>query len=130
MDCLIGPLAGASSFVCNATCAAEGDNSIMELKVCQDIVRRRNPRLPLRLFAAVSCTQCGRQAVCHYISCFARAMMLGKAALEDGQLLKDIAWARAHMRIISAWLKDGTGPAEWLESYARVAVRFPTPVTM
>ena len=26
---------GKSSFVANATCAAEGDNTIMELKICQ-----------------------------------------------------------------------------------------------
>ena len=29
---------GEGSFVCNATCAAEGDNTIMELKVVQDMV--------------------------------------------------------------------------------------------
>jgi hypothetical protein len=30
---------GNCSFVCNATCAAEGDNTIMELKIVQDIFR-------------------------------------------------------------------------------------------
>lgn len=40
---------GASSFVCNATCAAEGDNTIMELKIVLDLIRGRTPIFPLRL---------------------------------------------------------------------------------
>ena len=51
-----GPLGNSRNLVrrgnpCNATCAAEGDNTIMELKIVQDIVRGRTPKLPFALFA-------------------------------------------------------------------------------
>eukprot|EP00122_Pirum_gemmata_P019512 Pgem_evm1s18266 len=38
---------GKSSFVANATCAAEGDNTIMELKVVQDMIRKRTKLFPI-----------------------------------------------------------------------------------
>lgn len=46
---------GAGSFVCNATCSAEGDNTIMEMKVVGDIVKHGAPllRCPLDSYSGV-----------------------------------------------------------------------------
>ena len=122
---------GHESFLPYATSAAEGDNTIMELKVVQDIVRGRTAKLPLALMATVMCCQAGRRAICFYLERFARAMVLHKAAMRDGQLLRDIAWARAHMRVIAVWLASYSGDADrmsWLESYSRIAMKFPVPL--
>ena len=57
-------------------------------------------------------------------------MLLRRRALKDGALLRDIAWSRAHMRVIDAWLAATAGSPsrrDWLQSYERVLVRFPTP---
>ena len=133
-----GSRLGAESFLPNATSAAEGDNTIMELKVVQDIVRGRTAKLPLGLMLRVSWGHAaGRRAAATYAARFARAMALRKRALKDGALLRDIAWSRAHMKVIDVWLRRGGGDvfgaaerARWLDSYSRVAVRFPVPTQM
>jgi hypothetical protein len=52
--------------------------------------------------------------------------------MKDGQLLKDLAWARVHLRVIDVWLNHAAGEGErgagWLESYERVLMRFPAPL--
>jgi acyl-CoA oxidase len=128
---LANSMMGAESFLPNATSAAEGDNTIMELKIVQDIVRGRTPKLPFGLMWRVSGTSSGRTAAAVYVERFARAMFLQKRAMEDGQLLRDIAWARAHLRVIDVWIKENRDNAErldWLESYSHVLLRFPVPV--
>lgn len=121
---------GESSFVCNATCAAEGDNTIMELKIVQDLFRGRTTLLPWSLlFRTFMQTGVGRRVVIAYLYRVAKAMILREGALKDGQLLKDIAWCRAHLLIIDTWMKDGQQPREWLEgAYSDVLVKFPMPV--
>jgi len=123
-------LGGEESFMPNATCAAEGDNTIMELKIVQDIVRGRTSKVPLGLMWRICGDTRGRSATTAYLTFFARAMLLGKKALQDGQLLKDIANARAHMRVIDVWLqsKKSTlpGAGRWLSSYDDVILNFPT----
>lgn len=129
---------GDASFLPNATSAAEGDNTVMELKVVQDMVRGRTSTLPLGLFAkaAFSCGPQGRRAVAVYLIRLLRAQLLGKRALQDGQLLKDLAWARAHLRVLTTWSKACDSPSDarpavsssWLQSYERVLMRFPVPV--
>ena len=47
----------------------------------------------------------------------------------------DIAWSRAHLRVISNWLNvssDGNKQQSksWLTSYGKVAMRFPVPTQM
>jgi len=123
---------GEGSFVCNATCAAEGDNTIMELKIVQDMVRGRTPRLPFGCMARVCTNTHGRRAVRIYLALFARAMLLGKAALHEGQLLKDLAWARLHLRVLDVWLSGSNNgnDVSWLDSYARTMMVFPVPITM
>jgi len=123
---------GAQSFLPNATSAAEGDNTIMELKVVQDVVRGRTAKLPWGLMARVALggSGAGRRAVAFYLLRFSRAMLLRKRAMADGELLRDIAWARTHMRVIDVWLAATAGnPARraWLRSYEKVLMRFPTP---
>lgn len=139
----VDAMLGSESFLPNATSAAEGDNTIMELKVVQDIVRGRTSKLPWRTMLEVIGTSQGRTAALTYMARFGRAMVLGKKAIKDGQLLRDIAWSRAHMRVIACWLdeygrdgilwNDGSGDdskVEWLASYERVAMRFPVPTQM
>ena len=122
---------GCETFLPYATSAAEGDNTIMELKVVQDIVRGRSSKVPVSLMVSLALDPCGRKACSIYLERFARAMLLQTKALEDGQLLRDIAWARAHMRVIQVWLatnKGNSGKIEWLDSYNRVLMKFPVPV--
>jgi hypothetical protein len=124
-------LLGAESFLPYATSAAEGDNTIMELKVVQDVVRGRTSKLPLGLMARVATSAHGRRAIAIYMERFARAMVLQRSAMQDGQLLRDIAWARAHMRVIDTWNTSFGGDAQksqWLDSYAKIAMRFPVPL--
>jgi len=145
---------GKSCFVCNATCAAEGDNTVMELKVVQDIIRGRTSVLPAG--PAVLFTAAGRTAAANYAKYVGRAMLprlhryhyyyyyslthlplslryfalavwKGKAAIKDGQLLKDLAWTRCHLMVIEQWLAKG-GDAAFLDSYAATMMRYPTPV--
>jgi hypothetical protein len=62
----------------------------------------------------------------------ARATLMQRNALKDGQLLKDLAWARCHLRVIDVWLNHAAGATEgagdWLQSYERVLMRFPAPL--
>jgi acyl-CoA oxidase len=121
---------GANSFLPLATCAAEGDNTIMELKVVQDLVRGRTSKFPLGLMWRISSTSQGWIASKTYMKLLAKAMYLGVKALNAGQLLRDIAWARAHMRIIDNWMnyaKNDSEKLSWLNSYESVLMRFPTP---
>jgi hypothetical protein len=106
-------------------CILEGDNTIMELKIVQDIFRGRTSMLPWGLMLRVMMNAQGRRAVGVYLSKLARATMLGKKAIGDGQLLKDIAWARAHIRVIDVWMRTPGAKKAWLESYERVLMVFP-----
>ena len=106
----------------------------MELKVVQDVVRGRTAKLPLALMARIAGTAAGRRATAFYLARFGRALLLRRRALQDGALLRDIAWARLHMRVVDVWLatKAAAGAAgaarrAWLDSYERVLMRFPTP---
>lgn len=81
--------------------------------------------LPWALFLRVCRDARGRRAVGVYLSKLARATFLGKKAIGDGQLLKDIAWARAHIRVIDVWMRVPGAKLEWLESYERVLMVFP-----
>jgi hypothetical protein len=125
---------GADAFLPLATCAAEGDNTIMELKVLQDIIRGKTAKFPVGMMASICTTSQGRRAAWHYTTKLLAAMMLGMRALKAGQLLRDISWARAHMRVIYSWIRycnKGGGKhsekMDWLASYERVLMRFPTP---
>lgn len=117
---------GESSFVCNATCAAEGDNTIMELKIVQDLFRGRTSLWPVALMLRCMKWSVGRRVVLAYLVRVAKAMILREAALKDGQLLKDLAWCRAHMLIIDAWT-ESKQPVAWLDSYEAIMVKFPMP---
>lgn len=139
---------GAPSFVCNATCAAEGDNTIMELKIVSDIFRGRTSLLPpLDLLARGLLCPVRRGVLGHYFSKIATARMMGMKALNEGQLLRDIAWCRAHLLILDTWAQGrareaAKGPSgefasaphkfslSWLESYNSIMIRFPTPVQL
>ena len=104
----------------------------MELKTVQDMVRGRSARFPVGIMTRLALNKHGRRAIRIYLSRFARAMLLGKAAINDGQLLKDLAWARVHLRIIDNWLQTASSADEvgWLDSYAKVMMVFPVPITM
>jgi acyl-CoA oxidase len=136
---------GAGSFVCNATCAAEGDNTIMELKLVGDLFKGGFTRLfpLLLLLRLVWRSAVGRRAVSVYCRKVLYAFWLHKAALQDGQLLRDIAWARAHLLILDCWQSSSSSSSSspdqhpqrraqvdvqhWMESYETVLMRFPTP---
>ena len=124
---------GESSFVANATCAAEGDNTIMELKTVQDMVRGRTPLLPWKMLFCVSQYAVGRTAIQAYLLRVGLAFWKGKDAINDGQLLKELAWCRAHLLILYAWLSQTSDVAKtrdvaWMDSYQSVMMRFPMPI--
>lgn len=129
---------GAPSFVCNATCAAEGDNTIMELKVVGDLIQHGAAAMfPASLVAfSLRHSSTTRFLLWKYVSSVAYAMCLGKKALDEGQLLRDIAWARAHLLIVRSFSRDQRAAAstysssekrDMEESYASVLVKFPVP---
>jgi hypothetical protein len=128
---------GAGSFVCNCTCAAEGDNTIMEMKVVGDLVKGGVLAMfpPALMFRSLLLNgSAARRAAAHYACGIARAMWLRQRALGDGQLLRDIAWSRAHLLIIDSFRRRGgerhgaANVGDMLASYEKVLVRFPTPI--
>jgi acyl-CoA oxidase len=127
---------GESSFVGNATCAAEGDNTIMELKIVQDMFRGRTSLIPFGLFWRISGKSVGRKVIFAFLYRIMIAYWLKEKALDDGQLLREIGWCRAHLLIIDSWLNTSSDtcsskesrPVDWLDSYEHILVRFPMPV--
>ena len=69
---------GESSFVANATCAAEGDNTIMELKVVQDTFRGRTQLVPWKAVFSALKHATGRRVLGAYAIRVATAMWMGK----------------------------------------------------
>ena len=125
---------GAPSFVCNATCAAEGDNTI---KVVGDLIKGGFSvifPLSLVMFSLFhNCTT--RYILWTYVKSIGYAFYLGKKALDEGQLLRDIAWARAHLLLLKDFRKGEAARAKFTTSemdavelsYAEVLVIFPVP---
>jgi hypothetical protein len=64
----------------------------MELKVVQDLVRGRTSKFPLGLMLRIVGDHRGRRVSWAYLVRLAKATWLGRKAMDDGQLLKDIAW--------------------------------------
>ena len=128
---------GSPSFVCNATCAAEGDNTIMELKVVGDLIKGGiNVIFPLSLvFFSFFHSSLTRYVFWVYLTKIAQAFYLGKSALNEGQLLRDIAWARAHLLLLKDFRHGKAGKERFSKaemesiemSYADVLVKFPVP---
>jgi hypothetical protein len=128
---------GAASFVCNATCAAEGDNTVMELKVVGDLIKGGFSAIfpfSLVVFSLFhSCTT--RYILWTYLKSIAIAFYLGKSALDEGQLLRDIAWARAHLLLLQDFRRGAAAKAKFSSAemdaielcYAEVLVKFPVP---
>jgi hypothetical protein len=80
---------GPSSFVANATCAAEGDNTIMELKIVGDLFKGGMKALfPKDLLLRSLKLSATRLLVIRYVLLVCYAMILGKSALNEGQLLR------------------------------------------
>lgn len=128
---------GAGSFVCNCTCAAEGDNTIMELKVVGDLVKGGFLGMfpvSLMMRSILLNGSAARRVAFHYVLGIAHAMWLQQKAMDEGQLLKDIAWCRAHLLIIDSFRRHGgkkhgqENVNDMIDSYERVLIHFPTPV--
>lgn len=80
---------GPSSFVANATCAAEGDNTIMELKIVGDFVKGGfRSMFPKDLLIRSLKQSTTRFLVFRYIVLVCWAMILGKSAINEGQLIR------------------------------------------
>lgn len=103
----------------------------MELKIVQDMFRGRTNMFPASLLLSSLSFPQGRRVVYEYVKKIGYAMLLREEALNNGQLLKDIAWCRAHLIIMNTVrnLKgDAAPPANWLDSYESVLIKFPMPV--
>lgn len=113
---------GSDCFVCNGICFAEGDNSVMELKVVGDVVRGKSAALPRAFLVQAALDSRSRRVLAAYLARLAYAFCLGaKKAMDEGQLLKDIAWARAHLLIACS----GEAAREGWAEYCETAVHFP-----
>ena len=102
----------------------------MELKVVQDLFKGGILSLfPLGLIFSSLFDRPSRKATFSYVANVLFAFCLQKRALDNGQLLRDIAWSRAHMLILENYKRSpeylGAG---WMESYERTLLRFPTPL--
>jgi hypothetical protein len=101
---------GPGASICTGICFAEGDNTIMELKVVVDLLRGKVVFLPLAVLLHCCVSLDLLRLVAAYLKLTLYAALLGSfgltrgLVLNDGQLLKDIAWARAHILICEAWL--------------------------
>jgi len=91
------------------------------------MVRGRTNMFPRDLLLRSLLTSAGRRALWTFATRMAAAQILGRKALHEGQLLRDIAWSRAHLLIVDAWTKQTRYPQEWLASYERQFMRFPVP---
>lgn len=104
------------------------------------MIRGRTAKFPSGLTVRAMQHASSRRVLAIYISKFARAICMGKAAMRDGQLLRDIAWARAHLLIMDTFWSSktgatghgtGTGVREkgaFVASYERLFIKFPTPI--
>ena len=106
------------------------------------MIRGRTAKFPSGLTARAMQRAAGRRVLAIYAMRFARAIALGKAAMKDGQLLRDIAWARAHLLIMDTFWSSKTGAAghgtaggvseaakgDFIASYERLFIKFPTPM--
>jgi len=120
---------GIESDVFLATCFAEGDNAIMEQKVVLDTALGRTARVPLSAVAAVVWRL--PWTVAQYLRKLSQAMLLGKQAQFEPQLLRDIAWSKANLLVLEQWFRRrGAAPESqaFFESYERVLLRLPVPV--
>ncbi len=99
----------------------------MEGKVVMDLFRNGN-LLPVSLMLRMCHKSAlGRSVVGTYVKNVTYAFLNQKEAQVNGQLVRDIAWGRAHMLILDAWYKSDVCKAGWDESYAAVLNKFPTP---
>jgi hypothetical protein len=114
---------GAGSFSVNVTCAAEGDDAVLELKVVSDALRGgMESLLPFdlvwRTLTQLDPRGLRKRLLWLYLRKALYALLLAmvnpQGLLRDGQLLKDLAWARAHLLLldcfVSAVLRESRGP--------------------
>lgn len=106
------------------------------------MIRGRTAKFPSGLIARSMGRAAGRRVLAVYTTRFAKAILLGTGAMKDGQLLKDIAWARAHLLIMDAFWSSKTGATghgteggvsekakgDFIASYERLYIKFPTPI--
>ncbi len=119
---------GGCSLIVNSTCFAEGDSNIMELKVVQDMFRgRTNIFLPFKSIMRFLSMRVGRKLLFTFAVKMAKCFLLGKSAVEEGQLLRDIAWCRGHLLVLDEAL-DSNYDNHWIESYERILVKYPVPM--
>jgi hypothetical protein len=107
----------------NVTCAAEGDDAVLELKVVSDALRGgMESLLPFdlvwRTLTQLDPRGLRKRLLWLYLRKALYALLLAmvnpQGLLRDGQLLKDLAWARAHLLLldcfVSAVLRESRGP--------------------
>ena len=108
---------GVGSFAANVTCAAEGDDTIMELKVVSDAIKGGIKTmfpggLMWRTLLGHDPRWLRKRVLIIYIAKIIYALWLvtidRKRLAVEGQLLKDIAWARAHLLLLDCFVSSVT----------------------
>jgi len=113
--------------VFNACLFAEGDTLILEKKIVLDTATGKTARFDWDVMKIALQDPVARLVVFQYIKCLIKATLLGRKAKDEDQLLRDLAWAKAHLLVLTGWIKKGKN-LEWLQSYADVLLKWPVPI--
>jgi hypothetical protein len=138
---------GPTLDVFNGCLFAEGDVLILEKKIVFDATTGRTGWLPLKLpgvsyfrdtlkqrkSTLINSFLIRASVVARYFFYMASLALIGaaKARTED-QLLRNFAWARAHIKVLECWNTAGGNSrrngAQWLQSYSNCLLKWPVPV--
>jgi len=115
--------------VFNACLFAEGDSLILEKKIVLDTATGKTPRLPWDILRSAFRHPIARLAAVRYLFYLVKIALIGSKARDEDQLLRDLAWSRAHLFVLNSWMKRDPSyqSSDWYQSYSDVLLRWPTP---
>jgi hypothetical protein len=111
-----------------------GDNAIMEQKIVLDTVLGKTPRFPSELWQVAAKHP---MLLVQYLKSTVQAAIMAvlakvSKAQPEQQVLRDIAWTKAHVLVLARWYRalasnPSIGNSSFSASYARVLLRWPVP---
>ena len=106
----------------------------MEKKIVLDTATGRTERFPiLRLAKAVFHSPQQRKVAIKYVQLMFRAILLGKKAQHDDQLLRDIAWTKAHLYVLDCFARRAAKDCPldaFYQSYDAILLHWPVPTIL
>ena len=104
----------------------------MEKKIVLDTALGRTERFPIALLkkAFLQSPQ-QRYIAFQYIKLLSKAILMGKKAQFEDQLLRDIAWTKAHLYVLDCFdrrtASKYSNKQNFLKSYEAVLLKWPVP---